>query len=140
MDRRPLRPALPPNARGDRFPRPRPDVLSPPRTMRLVAAAAAALVALALAGSTGATTASGPCGFQAGAPAHVSHVIWIWFENHAAGEIVDNRAAPRTTKLADECGFAERYYAVAHPSLPNYLAATSGSTQGVSDDGAPATH
>ena len=50
--------------------------------------------------------AKGPCGSRAGTPAHVSHVIWIWFENHAAGEIVGNPAAPRINRLAGECGFA----------------------------------
>jgi phosphatidylinositol-3-phosphatase len=108
--------------------------------MRLAAATLATLAALVVSSSSGAATATGPCGSRAGAPAHVSHVIWIWFENHAAGEIVDNPAAPRATLLAHDCGFAEQYYAVAHPSLPNYLAATSGSTQGVRDDGAPSAH
>jgi phosphatidylinositol-3-phosphatase len=107
--------------------------------MRL-AAAALTVAALAVTGSGGAATANGPCGSRAGMPAQVSHVIWIWFENHAAGEIVDNPAAPHATQLAHECGLAEQYYAVAHPSLPNYLAATSGGTQGVRDDGAPAAH
>jgi phospholipase C len=107
--------------------------------MRL-AAAAVTLAALAVSSASGAAHARGPCGSRAGAPARISHVIWIWFENHAAGEIVDSPTAPHATLLAHDCGFAEQYYAVAHPSLPNYIAATSGSTQGVQDDGAPAAH
>ena len=107
--------------------------------MRL-AAATLTVAALAVTGSGGAATANGPCGSRAGIPAQVSHVIWIWFENHAAGEIVDNPAAPQTTRLAGECGFAKNYSAVAHPSLPNYIAATSGGTQGVTDDGPPSAH
>ena len=85
----------------------RPDVLAPPRAVRL-AAAAVALAALAVSSSqrSAAAPASGPCGSRAGTPVHVSHVIWIWFENHAAGEIVGNPAAPRTTQLARDCGFA----------------------------------
>ena len=67
-------------------------------------------------------------------------MIWIWLENHAAGEIVGNPAAPRSPGSPPECGFAASYYAVAHPSLPNYLAATSGGTQGVTDDGSPSAH
>jgi len=35
---------------------------------------------------------------------------------------------------AARCGLATRYDAVTHPSLPNYLAATSGSTGGVASD------
>ena len=107
--------------------------------MRL-AAAALTVVALAVTGSGGAATAGGPCGSRAGTPVQVSHVIWVWFENHAAGEIVGNPAAPHTTRLAAECGYAKSYYAVAHPSLPNYIAATSGGTQGVADDGPPSAH
>jgi hypothetical protein len=107
--------------------------------MRL-AAAAVTLAALAVSSASVAAHARGPCGSTAGTPARVSHVIWIWFENHAADEIIGSPAAPHATQLAQECGLAEQYYAVAHPSLPNYLAATSGDTQGVRDDGAPAAH
>jgi phospholipase C len=39
--------------------------------------------------------------------------------------------------LSATYGRADRFYAVTHPSLPNYLAFWSGSTQGVTDD---ATH
>jgi phospholipase C len=37
--------------------------------------------------------------------------------------------------LSTTYGRADQFYAVAHPSLPNYLAFWSGSTQGVTDDG-----
>ena len=37
-------------------------------------------------------------------------------------------------------GLAANYFAVAHPSLPNYIAATSGGTQGISNDDSPASH
>ncbi len=58
------------------------------------------LGALAVSASSAArpAPAKGPCGSRAGTPVQVSHVIWIWFENHAAGEIVANPAAPRTTR------------------------------------------
>ena len=36
--------------------------------------------------------------------------------------------------LAEAYGRADQFYAVTHPSLPNYLAFWSGSTQGVTDD------
>jgi hypothetical protein len=35
---------------------------------------------------------------------------------------------------------ATQDFAVSHPSLPNYVALTSGSTQGILDDGEPSTH
>ncbi len=42
------------------------------------------------------------------------------------------------TALARRCGLATEYHAIAHPSLPNYLAMTSGSTHGVASDCSPA--
>ncbi len=43
-------------------------------------------------------------------------------------------ATPGLARLADTYALATRYYAVAHPSLPNYLALTSGGTWGVTSD------
>ena len=40
-----------------------------------------------------------------------------------------------TARLARAYAYAASYRGVAHPSLPNYLALTSGSTWGVTDDG-----
>jgi hypothetical protein len=61
-------------------------------------------------------------------------------ENHAYGQIIGSSAAPYINSLAAGCGLATDYTAVAHPSLPNYIAATSGSTQGVTDDNPPSSH
>jgi hypothetical protein len=49
-------------------------------------------------------------------------------------------STPYTNALAARCGAATDYWAEARPSLPNYIAMTSGSTQGISDDNAPASH
>jgi phospholipase C len=67
-------------------------------------------------------------------------VIWIWMENESYASIVGSDSAPYLTHLAKSCGLATSYRAASHPSLPNYLAATSGSTWGVADDAAPAAH
>jgi hypothetical protein len=70
--------------------------------------------------------ASGPCG-TATAPHAYQHVIWIWMENHSLNEIIGNTSqAPYLNSLAAECGLATNYHNITHPSLPNYLAATSG--------------
>jgi phospholipase C len=42
---------------------------------------------------------------------------------------------PYVAQLAARYGLATNYHAVSHPSLPNYLALTSGSTWGIGDDG-----
>lgn len=61
-------------------------------------------------------------------------------ENESFDAVVGNTSAPYLTQLAHGCGLAVNYTAIAHPSLPNYLAATSGDTWGVTDDGPPAAH
>jgi hypothetical protein len=65
---------------------------------------------------------------------HVSHVVVMVMENEEATNILGNSAAPYTNALARRFGLATHSYAIAHPSLPNYLALTSGSTAGVESD------
>jgi phosphatidylinositol-3-phosphatase len=72
-----------------------------------------------------AAPASRPCGTQA-APGAYRHVIWIWMENHSSGTIVGSSQAPYLSTLARACGLATNYHNITHPSLPNYVAATSG--------------
>lgn len=65
----------------------------------------------------------------------VKHIFLIMMENHDASQIFGNTAdAPYLNQLANSYGMATRYFGVTHPSLPNYLAAISGSNQGVFDD------
>jgi phospholipase C len=47
-------------------------------------------------------------------------------ENHSEGTIVGSSQAPYLNRLAGECGLATNYHNITHPSLPNYIAATSG--------------
>jgi hypothetical protein len=62
-------------------------------------------------------------------------------ENKNRDDVFDSNAAPFMRGLAESCGTASNYVDHGiHPSLPNYIAATSGGTQGVDDDGAPRTH
>ncbi len=61
-------------------------------------------------------------------------------ENHSSDDIIGSSDAPYINQLADQHGVAANFYAEAHPSLPNYIAMTSGSTQGISDDDDPASH
>jgi len=76
-----------------------------------------------------ASAASRPCG-TATAPHGYQHVIWIWMENHSFSDIIGNRSqAPYINSLAAGCGLATSYHNTTHPSLPNYLAATSGLAQ-----------
>ena len=63
------------------------------------------------------------------------HIFYIMMENHSTNEIFGNTTdAPYINMLASKYGVAYGYYGVTHPSLPNYLAAISGSFQGIWDD------
>jgi len=80
----------------------------------------------AAAASSPPAAAGGPCG-RVAAPPQYRHVVWIWMENHSYGDIIGDKAqAPYLNALASECGLAANYHTISHPSLPNYLAATSG--------------
>jgi hypothetical protein len=92
------------------------------------------------ASATPSATSSGPCGTASSAPATYDHVVWILMENHSYSEIIGSPNAPYINKLAGECGLATNYFGISHPSLPNYIALTSGSTQGIADDNPPSSH
>jgi len=59
-------------------------------------------------------------------------------ENHSQSSV--SSGMPYLASLADTYGQTSAYQAVAHPSLPNYLAIIGGSTFGVTDDRPPADH
>jgi phospholipase C len=61
-------------------------------------------------------------------------------ENHSYNEIIGSSEAPYINQLASDCGLATNYSAITHPSLPNYIAATSGDYWGISDDNPPSSH
>jgi acid phosphatase len=63
------------------------------------------------------------------------HIVLVIEENKSFGEIIGNKDAAYINHLAQQGALMTGSYAVAHPSLPNYLALFSGSTQDVKDDG-----
>ncbi len=67
----------------------------------------------------------------AGPPVHVAVIL---MENHEYGDIIGSRSAPYINSLARRYGLATGMYAITHPSLPNYLALTGGSTFGIDSD------
>jgi phosphatidylinositol-3-phosphatase len=67
-------------------------------------------------------------------------VVWVVFENKQYSQIIGSSNAPYINSVANQCGLATNFYAEAHPSLPNYIAMTSGSTQGITDDSGPSSH
>jgi len=96
------------------------------------AAARIALWSLALSALAATALAGGP----SPAMPHYDHIWVIIEENHTTDEIIGNPAAPTFTRLAREYGFASNYYALRHPSEPNYVALVGGETFGIADDDA----
>ena len=97
---------------------------------------AALLIALAAAPlACGHATPGGSVSLPSGVPAPTSsHVITIVMENKEYGSIIGNADAPYVNRLAARYGLATNSYGVRHPSLPDYLALTSGSTHGIDSD------
>lgn len=114
----------------------RPVTLRPARS-RIAGLAAAAAVAtgavMALSPAVSAAPAAQPAG-QAGAAARLDRVFIIMIENHGLHSVIGDPAAPYITSLARSYGMAGNYYGVTHPSLPNYVAAISGSNWDTNSD------
>lgn len=62
------------------------------------------------------------------------HVFVIMMENTGFDTLIGNSNAPWINSAAGKFGFATNYFGVTHPSQPNYIALTSGSTNGITDD------
>ena len=66
-----------------------------------------------------------------GRPAHIAVLL---MENEGYQDIIGSRSAPYINGLARRYGIAQEIFAIRHPSLPNYLALTGGSTFGIASD------
>ncbi|WP_294532465.1 alkaline phosphatase family protein [uncultured Rhodoblastus sp.] len=62
------------------------------------------------------------------------HIYVIVLENHGFDDALFNGPSPFLRELARTQGLATRYFGVAHPSLPNYLALIGGDDFGIRDD------
>jgi hypothetical protein len=91
-----------------------------------------AFAVAALAAVLGSAGAAG--GAQAPRVPVFRHVIVIVFENNERSSVLGSGAAPTFDALGRRYAVLDRYRAVAHPSLPNYLALVSGSTHGIATD------
>ncbi len=113
--------------------------------MRAAPLLAALLATTVIAGSSAPASAEGglqpavsapaACGQSSDARPVIRHVIIIVMENHSLSSIQGH--APFLNALAKRCGSAINYHAISHPSLPNYLAMTSGSFHRIHSDCSP---
>ena len=102
----------------------------------LAAASAAALFAACGSGAAHVAgpvqTAPSPMAHAGGGPPH--HVAVIVMENREYSAVIGSSDAPYLSSLANTYALARSMFAITHPSLPNYLALTGGSTFGIDSD------
>ena len=118
------------------------------RSWRLAAAAvAAAVVLLGVGACSGVEAQPVPAppsgsplpGVHSASPATgVEKVLVIVEENRSVSDVAAHM--PFLMSKARAYGTATNFYAISHPSLPNYLVLAGGSTFGVADDDVPAAH
>lgn len=102
--------------------------------LRLAATGALGLTLVGAVGVpfVGSGTSSTPAVAAAAGPvARPSKVAVLVLENKSYGQVIGSHHAPYLNRLARHNALATRYYAVTHPSLPNYVALTTGSTSGI---------
>jgi acid phosphatase len=97
------------------------------------------LPSTALSATTSSAPQAGGSGGSAPSAWRPAHVVIAVLENHPADEVLDPKA-PFLTGLARQGAVMTRFYAITHPSEPNYQALFSGSTQGVTGDPCPVEH
>jgi phosphatidylinositol-3-phosphatase len=102
-----------------------PIAVGAPAAVAVSASPAAALPVATGSAAAAPVTATGPCGTLSSPPSY-THVIWVWMENHSYNTIIGSSQAPYINSLAAQCGLATNYHNISHPSLPNYMSATSG--------------
>ncbi|MGA7121132.1 MAG: alkaline phosphatase family protein [Polyangiaceae bacterium] len=105
------------------------------KTSKTIASVAAALTAFSVVGSALGAEGNVPRGVP-----HLDHVFVIMMENHGYNQIIGNPSAPFMNLYAKRVNLATNYYAVAHPSLTNYLEIVGGSNFGVLNDNSPDWH
>ena len=85
-----------------------------------------------------ATVASTPSALPTETPAplvpNFQHIVIIMFENKEFGSVIGNPQMPTYNKLAQEYTLLTQYYAIQHPSLPNYIALMGGDTFGIDNN------
>ena len=78
-----------------------------------------------------------PAGRRTASRTGPAPVVLILMENHSYGQIAGSASAPYLSRFAHRGTLFTNMNAVSHPSLPNYLAITSGSTLGCTSDACP---
>ncbi|MGB8966291.1 MAG: alkaline phosphatase family protein [Candidatus Cybelea sp.] len=100
--------------------------------MRRIWTGAAAIFLLAVYGNLGPTSP------ESASRPYAKSVVLVIMENRDYNRIIGSLQAPYTNHvLVPQAALMTNSHAVAHPSLPNYFALFSGSTQDVTNDSCP---
>lgn len=78
--------------------------------------------------------AASPTAAAASTVPSFDHVFVVVMENHSYSQIIGSSAAPYINSLLPAGALATDYHGITHPSLPNYVALTAGSTYGITSD------
>jgi phosphatidylinositol-3-phosphatase len=68
------------------------------------------------------------------APSYPDHIIFVWFENKSYSQIVNSTSAPYINSLIPEGTLFTNFYALAHPSYPEYIHFFAGTDNGKKDN------
>ena len=93
-----------------------------------------ALAALVLTAGLTVTVVSSSSASTAKSVKNFKHVFVFMMENTGIEALQKNPNAPWINQAIQTYGVAGNYYGVTHPSQPNYIASTAGTTAGVPDD------
>ncbi len=63
-----------------------------------------------------------------------AHIVILIFENKEYGTVIGNKSMPNYNRYAETYTLLNAYFAVTHPSLPNYLSLIGGDTFGIDSD------
>jgi phosphatidylinositol-3-phosphatase len=85
-------------------------------------------------GSTAPAEATVTSSRVAGSVPQLSRVVVIVMENKHYGQVIGSPDAPYENSLAARYGLATSFFAITHPSLPNYLGLLGGSTFDIKTD------
>jgi hypothetical protein len=67
-------------------------------------------------------------------PISINRIAVLVLENRSYEQVIGNGAAPYLNRLARTGALATHYFAITHPSLPNYVALTTGGHKNVNGD------
>jgi acid phosphatase len=85
------------------------------------------------------TPTSAPTSGPAPASGPIQHVFVLWMENKGYSQVWNTSSTPYITSLGQAYTRATNFYAITHPSLPNYLTFFGGSNYGITTDCSPSS-